>query len=85
MDICGEKTLPAGSTSLTFNNHHQKACNITGLNLPNASPAGPNYSVPGKSGSNPGTLTITFTSTAGRYPYTADCCPQNTQPVIIIQ
>ncbi len=85
VDICAGATLAAGTTSLKFTNHHHQVCNITGLNLPNANPAGPNYSVPAQSGSTPGTLTISFTSTAGSYRYNSNCCPQLTQPVIIIQ
>lgn len=86
-DVCAGGTVAAGSnqTSLTFTNNHNQACNISGLNLPNANPAGPNYTVPARSGSTPGTMTITFTPTAGNYPYTPDCCDKDTQPVIIVQ
>ncbi|HWR34745.1 MAG TPA: hypothetical protein VN622_02605 [Clostridia bacterium] len=86
-DVCAGGTVPAGNntTSLTLTNHHREACNISGLNLPNANPSGPDYTVPAKTGPTAGSLTISFTPDAGSYPYSSSCCPQAGNPVIVIQ
>jgi len=85
MDICAGGTTNGGS--ITFENHHEEACTIGGLG--NLLSCGNSFSVPAKSGSNPGTLTCTILSTAakGTYPYTASCCSRKTQtnPAIIYQ
>jgi hypothetical protein len=75
---------------VTLTNDLPKPCKITGLKLPKASPPPtpgptPYYTVPAKSGSTPGSLTITFSCVRGQYAYSADCCPTRPQPVIIVQ
>lgn len=66
-DLCAGGTVAHvnGRASVTLTNNRTNACTITGLDLPNASPAPnpgnpPYYTVPARSGSTAGSLTITF-------------------------
>jgi hypothetical protein len=91
-DLCAGGTVAYvnGQTSVTLTNNRPNSCNITGLSLPNASPTPnpgtpPYYTIPAKSGSTAGSLTITFNCVAGNYPYSSPCCDEMTPPVIIVQ
>ncbi len=87
IDVCAGGTVTAsnGTASFTFVNHHPEPCDIDDLDLPNANPAAP-YTVPAKSGSTAGTLTITFDADENtQYAYTPDCCDEENNPVIIVE
>jgi hypothetical protein len=86
--ICDGGTVKAenGKAKIILQNDHDKECNVSDLNLPNANPPGP-YKVGKKNGSNPGqSKEITFDGIPGKqYPYSADCCKNLGNPVIIVQ
>lgn len=78
MDVCAGGTV--NGTSVTFNNNHDEACTITGLQ--SLLSCGSSFVVPAK-----GSLTCNILSNAtkGTYPYTASCCKKRTNPSIIYQ
>jgi hypothetical protein len=84
MDVCAGGTV--SGKSITFINHRPKPCTVTGLG--NLVDCGNSFTIPAKSGGgNPGTLTCGILAGApkGSYPYQADCCDKQTNPVIIYQ
>jgi hypothetical protein len=77
MDVCAGGTTTGGS--VTFENHHNEACTLTGLG--SLLSCGSSFVVPAK-----GSLTCNVLSNAakGSYPYTASCCgKKRTNPAII--
>jgi len=86
LDICAGGTADQGSTTITFLNHHDVECTITGLG--SLVDCGDSFGVSPKSGSTPGSKTCTILSTAspGSYEYSASCCrKKETNPAIIYQ
>jgi hypothetical protein len=84
MDVCKGGTVPPGTTSITFINHHPEACAITGCHMPGWPAVNP--VIPAEQNGVPGTATIQLAAIVrpGSYPYLASCCP-NARPVIIVQ
>jgi hypothetical protein len=84
MDVCRGGTVPAGSTSITFTNHHTEPCVITGCLMPGWPAINP--VIPAEQNGIPGAATVQLAAIVrpGTYPYLASCCP-NAKPVIIVQ
>lgn len=78
IDICAGGTVSADS--ITFVNHHGQDCTVTGLG--DLVDCGDSFTVPKKSST---TCTILADAQPGSYPYSADCCDKDTNPVIIYQ
>lgn len=84
IDVCAGGN--ASGTSVTFENHHEESCTISGLGT--LLSCGNSFSVPAKSGGTAGSLTCSILSSAakGTYSYTASCCgKKRTNPAIIYQ
>lgn len=78
MDVCAGGSTTGGS--VTFDNHHNEDCTITGLqSLLNC---GGSFVVPAKGSM---TCTVLSNATKGTYPYTASCCRKKTNPSIVYQ
>ena len=85
MDICAGGTVSVGVNSISFTNHHSADCTITSCNMPGWPTTDP--VIPKKVGSTPGTGTVQLSqsATVGTYPYTPNCCDQQTPPAIKVQ
>ena len=78
MDVCAGGTTTGGS--VTFENHNNEECTITGLgSLLNC---GSPFIVPAKGSM---TCTVLSNATKATYPYTASCCRKKTNPSIVYQ
>ena len=79
MDVCAGGTTSGGS--ITFENHHEESCTVTGLQ--SLLDCGSSFVVPAK-----GSLTCNVLSNAtkGTYAYSASCCgKKRTNPSIVYQ
>lgn len=83
IDLCAGGTASAGSTTITFTNHRNSACTITGLG--SLVDCGDSFSVPAKANGVNGTKTCNILSgaTPGTYTYSSTCCDDETNPAII--
>jgi hypothetical protein len=86
MDVCAGGTISKNDTSISFVNHHEEACTLSGCTMPGWPTTNP--VVPAKSNGVDGTLTVPLSTpaTVGSYSYSGSCCGgKRGAPVIKVQ
>jgi len=85
MDVCAGGTISTTTNSITFVNHHPEPCDLGSCDLPGWPTTDP--VVPAAANGVAGTLTLQLSppTAKGGYPYSPDCCDDETNPQIKVQ